>query len=188
MLVFNRSDPLRHLQIKGVGVAVEFARLGALAAILLAQMAQIAFQGPAAARPRARMLPHDIPHHMDNARVHLRMVILAAEIAAFAAELVLVADLVAAGPAGIRIPCFWGGHGAIGIKAFVVFVNRDKVLRFRVYSRKILGKVFLLAHFDKTPGSGRSIVCRLGLRQLLARWDVELVALVPESADTLGVG
>lgn len=81
----------------------ELARSATPALILLAVMARIAFNRAALALARAGSLAEDIIHNAEDSGLHIAMVVRAAHVPAFAAKMVLVADLVMSGPAVIFI-------------------------------------------------------------------------------------
>jgi len=71
------------------------------------------------------MLSHDIPHDLDQTVINVTVVKLTVQIAAFAAQMVLIAELVLFGSAGICVPFFvcWLRDGSVD--ALPVFVDVD---------------------------------------------------------------
>jgi len=121
----GRRASTPNLTIKGMSVLVKATRLATRAPRFLTHMTEIAFAKPAVGSTRTYMLPHDIPHDLDQTVIDVTVVKLTAQVAAFAAQVVLVAELVLFGSAGVCVPFFvcWLRDGSVD--ALSVFVDVD---------------------------------------------------------------
>lgn len=114
-----------NLTIKGMGVLAKATGFATLAPRLLTHMTEITLAKSAIRSIWAYMLSHDIPHDLDQVFVDVTMVKLTVQIAAFTAQMVLVADLVLFGSAGICVPFFicWLRNGSVNAISISVDVH-----------------------------------------------------------------
>lgn len=98
-----------------MSVLAKAARFATLAPRLLTHMTVIAFAKPAIRPIRTHMLPHNIPHDLNQTVIDVTVVELTVQVAAFAAQVVLVAELVLFGSAGVCVPFFvcWLRDGSV---------------------------------------------------------------------------
>lgn len=121
----GRRDIAINLTIKGMSVLAKATRFATLAPRLLTHMTEIAFAKSAVRPIWTYMLPHDIPHDLDQTVIDVTVIKLTVQIAAFAAQMVLVADLVLLGSAGVCVPFFvcWLRDGSVNAISISVDVD-----------------------------------------------------------------
>lgn len=106
----------------------ELAGSATSAPVFLAMMARIAFNRAAFASAGAGGLAEDIVHDIDDCRLHIAMVEFAAHIAAFATQVILVADLMLFCSAVVFIPDILWRQREVGVDALSVFIDSDKLM------------------------------------------------------------
>ena len=115
--------------------AAKFAGLATLATVFLAMVAGIAFNRAAFSRAGTRCLAEDIIHDVEGFWIHVAMVVLAAHIAAFAAKMELVANLMLSSPAVIRFPDVLGRHRKVAVDAVTILIDGNKFFRLGILRR-----------------------------------------------------
>lgn len=104
----------------------ELAALTTSATVSLAVVSCIAFNRAALSRAGAGCLAKDIKHDVEDSGVHVAMVVLAAHVAAFAAQMIFVANLMLSSSASICFPDIPLRHRKVAIDAVTIFIDSNK--------------------------------------------------------------